>query len=37
MRSDRFAYPGIAGAVAGVLGLFGVYASWFETAGPGAR
>ena len=37
MRSDRFAYPGIAGAVAGVLGLFGVYASWFETGRPGGR
>jgi hypothetical protein len=35
MRSDRFAYPGIAGAVAGVIGLYGVYAGWFELAGPG--
>ena len=34
MQSDKFSYPGIAGAVAGVLGLFGAYASWYEVAGP---
>lgn len=35
MRSEQLSYPGIAGAVAGVVGLFGVYSSWFEVSGPG--
>ena len=35
MQSEKLSYPGIAGAVAGIVGLFGVYASWFEVSGPG--
>jgi hypothetical protein len=35
MQSQKLSYPGIAGAVAGIVGLFGVYASWFEISGPG--
>jgi hypothetical protein len=35
MQSDKLSYPGIAGAVAGIVGLFGVYASWFQVSGPG--
>jgi hypothetical protein len=35
MQSVKLSYPGIAGAVAGVVGLFGVYSSWFEISGPG--
>ena len=35
MQSEKLSYPGIAGAVAGVVGLAGVYASWFEISGPG--
>jgi hypothetical protein len=33
MQSQKLSYPGIAGAVAGIVGLFGVYSSWFEIAG----
>lgn len=35
MRSEKLSYPGIAGAVAGIVGLLGVYASWFAISGPG--
>ena len=35
MQSEKLSYPGIAGAVAGVVGLAGVYASWFQVSGPG--
>lgn len=34
MQSEKLSYPGIAGAVAGVVGLLGVFMSWFEIAGP---
>ena len=34
MRSEKLSYPGIAGAVGGVVGLAGVYASWFRVSGP---
>lgn len=35
MQSQQLSYPGIAGAVAGIVGLLGVYASWFQISGPG--
>ena len=35
MQSEKLSYPGIAGAVAGVVGLLGVFMSWFEVSGPG--
>lgn len=35
MQSQNLSYPGIAGAVAGIVGLFGVYSSWFAISGPG--
>ena len=34
MQSEKLSYPGIAGAVAGVVGLLGVFMSWFEIAVP---
>jgi hypothetical protein len=34
MRAEKLSYPGIAGSVAGVLGLMGVYSVWFEVSGP---
>ncbi|MDH5314417.1 MAG: hypothetical protein OEW66_11370 [Actinomycetota bacterium] len=34
MDTEKLSYPGIAGAVAGVVGLAGVYASWFQISGP---
>ena len=34
MRSEKLSYPGIAGAVAGVVALLGVFMSWFEVSGP---
>ena len=33
MQSEKLSYPGIAGAVAGVVGVAGVYASWFQVSG----
>lgn len=33
MQSEKLSYPGIAGAVAGVVGLLGVFLSWFEIRG----
>ena len=35
MRSGKLSYAGIAGAVAGVVGLFGIYATWFVIPGTG--
>lgn len=32
MESAKLSYPGIVGAVAGVVGLLGVYARWFSVA-----
>jgi|SRR5687768_8859062 hypothetical protein len=34
MKSEKLSYPGIAGAVAGVVALLGVFMSWFEVSGP---
>ena len=34
MQSEKLSYPGIAGAVAGVVGLLGVFMSWFQISGP---
>ncbi|MDH5224901.1 MAG: hypothetical protein OEW46_09035 [Actinomycetota bacterium] len=34
MDTEKLSYPGIAGAVAGVVGLAGVYVSWFQISGP---
>jgi hypothetical protein len=34
MRSENIQYAGVIGAVAGVLGLFGVYAVWWQVALP---
>jgi hypothetical protein len=34
MQSGKFSYAGIAGAVAGIVGLFGIYANWFSLSGP---
>lgn len=34
MQSEKLSYPGIGGAVAGVVGLLGVFMSWFEISGP---
>lgn len=31
MKDQRFNYAGIGGAVAGVVGLLGIYAGWWET------
>jgi hypothetical protein len=31
VNEQRFSYVGIAGAVAGIVGLFGIYATWWET------
>src|SRR6476659_1721626 len=31
MKDQRFNYAGIGGAVAGVVGLLGIYADWWET------
>ncbi|MDQ3210964.1 MAG: hypothetical protein M3Q20_07230 [Actinomycetota bacterium] len=35
MQSEKLSYPGIAGAVAGAVGLMGVLTSWFQIGGPG--
>jgi hypothetical protein len=35
MPSGKLSYVGIAGAVAGIVGLFGIYANWFTVSGPG--
>jgi hypothetical protein len=35
MRSGKLTYAGIAGAVAGVVGLLGIYATWFVIPGTG--
>ena len=35
MKSAKLSYPGIAGAVAGIIGLLGVYARWFSIPVPG--
>jgi hypothetical protein len=32
MGSDKISYAGVAGAVAGVVGLLGVFADWWETS-----
>lgn len=32
MGSDRISYAGVAGAVAGVVGLLGVFADWWESS-----
>lgn len=34
MKSEKLSYPGIAGAVAGVVTMLGVFMSWFEIPGP---
>jgi drug/metabolite transporter (DMT)-like permease len=34
MQSEKLSYPGIGGAVAGVVGVLGVFLSWFEISGP---
>jgi len=31
MKDQRFNYGGIGGAVAGVVGLLGIYAGWWDT------
>jgi hypothetical protein len=33
MRSGKLSYAGIAGAVAGVVGLLGIYSTWFVIPG----
>ena len=35
MQTEKLSYPGIAGAVAGVVALIGVFASWYQIDGPG--
>jgi hypothetical protein len=35
MRTNELSYPGIAGAVAGVVGVLGVAASWFRFEAAG--
>lgn len=35
MDSDKINYAGVAGAVAGIIGLFGIYANWWSSAGIG--
>jgi hypothetical protein len=35
MESDKINYAGVAGAVAGIIGLFGIYANWWSSAGVG--
>jgi hypothetical protein len=35
MDSDKISYAGVAGAVAGIIGLFGIYANWWSSAGVG--
>ena len=32
MESGKISYPGVAAAVAGVVGLLGVYSDWWETS-----
>lgn len=31
MKDQRFNYGGIGGGVAGVVGLLGIYAGWWDT------
>ena len=35
MQTEKLSYPGIAGAVAGVVALIGVFSSWYQIDGPG--